>query len=547
MQHIVLLEDDALDVELIERTLEKDSIAAAIDVADSRRQFEQLLGRTKVDLVISDSAVNGFTALEALTLTKVMQPQSAFIIVSGGMDEQRAEQARRLGAIECIRKDKLVQLPSLVRIALDAAEQIGDSVYAQPPTDAMLGSRAAQRLVEAITELSKARDVETVAAIVRTAAREINGADGATFVLREGDKCFYADEDAITPLWKGQRFPLNQCVSGWAMTHRRPVVIPDITVDERIPQDAYRPTFVKSLVMVPIRSELPIGAIGNYWAKQRVPTEAEVRLIQALADSTSIALENVHLYKHLEKRVTQRTRQLLDANQSLEEFSYFISHDLRAPIRHVGAFASLLEEELGAIPASAQKSLDRIKSSAATMGSMLEGLLALAQLGVQAVEPLEVDMHVLAEEVAAIAKEESDLPIEFTIEDMPTCRGSEVLLRQVLTNLVANSVKFSSNRPTPKVTIGCESVNGEHRYFVRDNGVGFDLTKSDQLFMAFRRLHSDKEYPGTGVGLAIVSRIVARHGGRIWAEAKPDRGATFFFTLSHDDYGGIEIEIDPHS
>src|SRR5262245_7519347 len=145
-------------------------------------------------------------------------------------------------------------------------------------------------LVEVVQRLSLARDVATVQDIVRSAARRLTGADGATFVLLDGDRCYYADEDAIAPLWKGQRFPMSACISGWAMLHRQPAVIEDIYADDRIPHDAYRPTFVKSLVMVPIRTLDPIGAIGTYWATRHKPTAEEVGLLQALADSASIAM-----------------------------------------------------------------------------------------------------------------------------------------------------------------------------------------------------------------------------------------------------------------
>src|SRR3954465_9576686 len=148
---------------------------------------------------------------------------------------------------------------------------------------AALGTGAAC-LVEAVQRLSLARDVATIQDVVRRAARRLTGADGATFVLRDGDRCHYADEDAIAPLWKGQRFPLSACISGWAMLNRRSAVIPDIYADDRIPHDAYRRTFVKSLVMVPIRPLDPVGAIGNYWAEYHQPTPEEVSLLQALAD-----------------------------------------------------------------------------------------------------------------------------------------------------------------------------------------------------------------------------------------------------------------------
>ena len=148
-------------------------------------------------------------------------------------------------------------------------------------------------LLGAVQELSLARSVEDVQRIVRSAARQLAAADGATFVLRDEDRCFYADEDAIATLWKGQKFPLEACISGWAMLNRLSVAIEDIYAYERIPHDAYRPTFVKSLVMVPIRRVDPLGAIGIYWAERHRPSEQEIGLAQALADSTAVAMEHV--------------------------------------------------------------------------------------------------------------------------------------------------------------------------------------------------------------------------------------------------------------
>jgi response regulator RpfG family c-di-GMP phosphodiesterase len=155
-------------------------------------------------------------------------------------------------------------------------------------------------LIETIQQLSLARSVAAIQAIVRHTARRLTGADGATFVLRDGDLCHYADEDAIAPLWKGQRFPMSACISGWVMLNRQPAMIPDIYADDRIPADAYRPTFVKSLLMVPIRQMNPLGAIGNYWADPHEPSEREALLLQALADSTAVAMENVRMLDELE-------------------------------------------------------------------------------------------------------------------------------------------------------------------------------------------------------------------------------------------------------
>ncbi|MBW4474165.1 MAG: diguanylate cyclase [Stenomitos rutilans HA7619-LM2] len=175
-----------------------------------------------------------------------------------------------------------------------------------------------KRLVVAVQELSPARDLQTIMTIVKSVARELTHADGASFVLRDQNQCFYADEDAIAPLWKGRRFPMHVCISGWTMNHRQPCVIADVYGDERIPFTAYQPTFVKSLAMVPIRTLDPIGAIGVYWAERRQPIPEEVELLQALADATALALENVQVYAELEQRVLDRTAALEFATVRLQ-------------------------------------------------------------------------------------------------------------------------------------------------------------------------------------------------------------------------------------
>ncbi len=177
--------------------------------------------------------------------------------------------------------------------------------------------RGMKQLVDTVQELSLARTMHDIQHIVRATARDITGADGATFVLRDHDMCFYADEDSIAPLWKGKRFPMEACISGWVMLHKQPATIPDIYCDSRIPHDAYRPTFVKSLVMVPIRRSDPIGAIGNYWAQQRQPSRHEVSLLQALADVTSVAMESARVHSVLEQQVGDPSSKLMSGKRVL--------------------------------------------------------------------------------------------------------------------------------------------------------------------------------------------------------------------------------------
>ncbi|HVE44724.1 MAG TPA: diguanylate cyclase [Gammaproteobacteria bacterium] len=196
----------------------------------------------------------------------------------------------------------------------DTQKQKPDEIFSEHEAD----------LLAVIQKLSLAADLETIMFIVRQAARRMMEADGATFVLRDGDQCHYADEDAIGPLWKGKRFPMKMCISGWVMLNSQPAVIEDIYTDERIPIDAYRPTFVKSLSMVPIRTIDPIGAIGVYWARQYRPTKNQLRLLQALADSTSIAIKNIQLYSKIEEgsqetiAQIEMSKKLIETNTNLE-------------------------------------------------------------------------------------------------------------------------------------------------------------------------------------------------------------------------------------
>ncbi len=162
---------------------------------------------------------------------------------------------------------------------------------------------ALEELVITSQELARARSLKEILEIVRIAGRQLNNADGAAFVLKDGDKCYYVEENAIGPLWKGKKFPLTMCISGWTMLNRQPAMIEDIYQDDRIPHDAYRPTFVKSLLMVPVRKNNPVAAIGNYWSSHHKVSEYEITILEMLADSVAAAMENVKYYDEINERL----------------------------------------------------------------------------------------------------------------------------------------------------------------------------------------------------------------------------------------------------
>lgn len=211
------------------------------------------------------------------------------------------------------------QLPPAMVLLQDNARAVPLScaLEAESTPTVLQYVQSMERLLIVVQELSLARTLERIMEIVRVAARELTHSDGACFVLQEGDCCYYADEDAIAPLWKGERFPMDICIGGWTMRHRVPAVIANVSQDQRIPWLAYEPTFIQSLVMVPIRTLNPIGAIGTYWAAQQDPAPQDIKVLQALADTTAVALENVQIYSELEYRVDQRTVQLHMTNQKL--------------------------------------------------------------------------------------------------------------------------------------------------------------------------------------------------------------------------------------
>lgn len=408
-----------------------------------------------------------------------------------------------------------------------------DQTHVSPPIDADRRVRAMSRLVSAVQDLSLARSIADVVRVVRTTARALTQADGATFILRDREQCYYVDEDAIGPLWKGQRFPLEACVSGWSMMHRKPVVIPDIFDDPRVPVDAYRPTFVKSLVMVPIRTVAPIGAIGTYWARHYRAEPYEVELLQSLANTASVALENASVYQELEQRVRERTAELERTNEALEAFSASVSHDLRNPLTTITGLASLALHDGTQLPSEHREYLQEIGVEARRMTRLIDDLLRLARISRAELELRTVDLSALAgEAIERQRRAAPDRAVETEVEPGLVVRGDPGLLTAVMDNLIGNAWKYTARRTPARISVRREPVDGDEVVIaVRDNGAGFDMSQAAALFAPFKRLHSAKEFPGVGIGLATVRRIIERHGGRIWAEAEPDKGAAFLFTL----------------
>jgi len=259
-----------------------------------------------------------------------------------------------------------------------------------------------------------------------------------------------------------------------------------------------------------------------------------VGVMQDVTDRKQAESQIRQLNEQLEERVRWRTSELESANRELEAFAYSVSHDLRAPLRHINGFLDLLSKT--ALPALSDEErhyLKQVADSARQMDRLIDDLLLFSRMGQAVLRPERIDLNRLLEEaLAQVEPEAKDRAIQWTKRSLPAVLADLSMLRQVFVNLLSNSVKYTRPRSPAEIEIGtCETEAHEVILFVRDNGVGFDMRYADKLFGVFQRLHSSSDFEGTGIGLANVRRIILRHGGRTWAEGKPNGGATVYFSL----------------
>jgi light-regulated signal transduction histidine kinase (bacteriophytochrome) len=241
----------------------------------------------------------------------------------------------------------------------------------------------------------------------------------------------------------------------------------------------------------------------------------------------------LRLRQMLAEELKRKTIELQTSNKDLESFSYSVSHDLRSPLRAIDSFALMLEQDYATkLDEEACRYIRVIREGAQKMGRLIDDLLAFSRMGREPINAASVDLRAGAERaVKEVLVAHTGTWPELLVHELPPARGDAALLHHVWVNLIGNAVKYSSKTPAPRIEIGGCIQGTEAVYFVKDNGAGFDMRYADKLFGVFQRLHGADEFPGTGVGLAIVKRVISRHGGRVWGESEPDNGAKFFFTL----------------
>lgn len=389
------------------------------------------------------------------------------------------------------------------------------------PGAAAADTTEADTLIELVRSLVSATTQADITARVTRAVRTLTGAAGATFVLKEGECCYYADENAVSPMWKGARFPLASCASGWAMDQNASVVIPDIRADERISQATYRPTFVRSMVVSPVHTDAPIAAIGAYWAKPVKPRRQDIATIETIAHAAALALQNLELLNSLRAAAATKSR-LLAA----------VGHDLRQPLQSLALFASVLETE--ATSTVARQAATQLNASVDRMADLLGSIMALADLDsgeiVTHCQPVAVDA-LLAPLEAEMATEAEAKGVRLVrLPCSASVRTDAGLMSAILRNLVSNAIRYTDHG---KVLIGARRRGDQILLLVGDTGIGIEPAQQAAIFEEFYQVgNSNRDFTaGTGVGLAMVRRLVDILGHRIRLRSVVGRGSLFTVVL----------------
>jgi signal transduction histidine kinase len=298
---------------------------------------------------------------------------------------------------------------------------------------------------------------------------------------------------------------------------------------------------IQSSINVALISELEMyGVLNVGWENPKSINQEEIDIASEAAIQITIGIEKARLLKEtkryaleLEDRVIQRTAQLNAVNDELESFSYSVSHDLRAPLRGIDGFSNiLLEDYSDKVGTEGQRLLHVIRDSTKKMGQLIDDLLSFSRIGKRELDKSDVDMKILARSIySELTTDEERKKIVFSITNIPHTNGDPPLVRQLWINIISNAIKFTKNTAQPMIEIGSKKERGTEWYFIKDNGIGFDMKYYNKLFGVFQRLHSKAEYEGTGIGLSISKRIVNKHGGDIWAESELNVGTTICFTI----------------
>jgi signal transduction histidine kinase/DNA-binding response OmpR family regulator len=542
---ILMVEDSTADAFLMDRELRKGGLAFQATRIETKEEFLSELNQNRPDLILLDHGLPSFDGFTALRLARESVPDVPVIFVTGSLGEETILKTLKQGADDYVLKHHLPDLVPAVHRALMHAEErrrrrkAEEELQArvrQQEMVAKLGLRALATcdvdalMQEAVDQLAKTLRVE----FCQLLELQPGGGD---WRMRAGV--------GWNPKWIGEGILRAQpgSLAEYTLKSAEAVLFNDLRRETRFHEQPFLVDHrvISGMNVLLRKADKPYAIVGVYSSHPRAFKEHDIHCVQAVANIIATAIERrqaearmEQFNAELEQRVKQRTEQLEVANRELEAFSYSVSHDLRAPLRHMDGFVEILrcsipQEQLND---QTQRALQVISEAARKMGRLIEDLLAFSRMARVEMNATPVNL------AAAIDRVRGELECDckgrevlWDIQPLPTVSGDPEMLRLVLTNLIANALKYTRLCESARIEIGTQTAEGETVIFVRDNGCGFDPQYAHKLFGVFQRLHSAKEFDGTGIGLAIVRRIVMRHGGRVWAEGSLNNGATFYFSL----------------
>ena len=543
---ILVVEDDAGHAEAIRRAFENVGLGANLRGVRTLAEFRQEEAAGSLDLALVDYKLPDGRAIEILTSPPEDGPFPVLVMTSFG-NEQIAVEAMRSGAIDYVVKspEAFAGMPRIVERAL------GQWRVLQEKKRTELRNRQLTRVYGLLSGINQAivriRNLEALLPEACRIAVEVGGFQAAWIGLFQPDstKLLFSRQAGRSVVGLEDPGPGASTLETGKRT-----VCNDVRIDEAGAlwrEAAIRHDLLAWAALPLVVEGATIGSFCLFSGEPGLFDETEMELLDELAMDLSFAIETSRkevarakaeaeierLNASLEERIRERTAQLESANRELESFSYSVSHDLRAPLRAIDGFSRLLAEESGnRLDEKARDRLGRIRDGVGRMGRLVDDLLSLAKLGRATVKPEPLDLGSLASEIdAELRAANPGRRVEFLTATGLVARADPSLAGILLRNLLGNAWKFTSKKPAARVEIGVEGTEAERVFFVRDDGAGFDTGLAFQLFEPFRRLHRTDEFEGSGIGLAIVRRIVQRHGGRAWIEGAEGRGATVRFTL----------------
>jgi len=496
----LIIEDEAHDATLIEHTLKEGGFDFCARRVETEPEFLLELKAFQPSVILSDHGLPAFDGFSALSLAQKNAPDVPFIFVTGSLGEEMTINALKSGATDFVLKHRLSSLPPAVHRALRQAEF---RVQRRRAEEALLSSEERYRSLVELSPDALLVQIEDRLVFVNSAAVKLFGAASPEQLIGK------TLQDLVHP----NHYP--------NVRHRL----------ERMRLEGKPAPFLEGEM---VRLDGTILAVEMAATPLMFAGKPAAQIIaHDISDRKHAEEEIRRLNIHLERRVKERTAELEAANKELEAFSYSVSHDLRAPLRHIDGFVEiLLSTKAASLDRDSQRYLATIADSTKQMGRLIDDLLTFSRT---ARAELKKTRFRLADLVRTVRRElETECQhrqIEWAVHDLPDVEADPALLKQVMANLIGNALKYTRPRNPARIEIGADPAPEEHVIFVRDNGVGFDMRYAHKLFGVFQRLHRAADFEGTGVGLANVRRIIHRHGGRTWAEGDLDKGATFFFSL----------------